>query len=78
MNDDRVESLLRGYRLPAAPPSLDQRVLPQAELILERARTQRAAVGLAREVANALGFGYVNYVIDLVTETDAEYRVEFI
>jgi hypothetical protein len=78
MNDDRIERLLRGYVLPEAPRSLDQRVLAQAEEILGRARVLAGASGIAREFANALGFGYVNYVIDLVTATDAEYRVDLI
>jgi len=78
MNDDRLERLLRGYRLPETPPALDQRVLAQAERIMARARARAAIVGVAREFANAFGFGYLNYLIDLVTATDAEYRVEII
>jgi hypothetical protein len=78
MNDDRVERLLRGYGLPEAPRALDLRVLAQAERILARARGRAAAAGIAREFGNALGFGYVNYVIDLVIGTDAEYRVDLI
>ena len=78
MNDDRVERLLRGYELPEAPPALDPRVLAQAERILARARARATAAGIAREVGNSLGFGYVNYVIDLVTATDAEYSVDLI
>jgi hypothetical protein len=78
MNDDRIERLLRGYGLPEAPHALDQRVLPQAERILARARAWAAVGRYAREFANVLGFGYVNYVIDLVTGTDAEYRVDLI
>lgn len=78
MNDDRIERLLRGYGLPDTPRALDRRVLEQAERILERARTRSALAGIAREFGNAFGFGYVNYVVDLVTATDAEYRVDFI
>ena len=78
MNDDRIERLLRGYELPEAPRALDLRVLAQAERILARTRARVAAAGIAREFANVLGFGYVNYVVDLVTATDAEYRVDII
>ena len=78
MHDDRVERLLRGYELPETSPALDQRVLMQAERILGRARTRATVVGIAREFSDALGFGYVNYVIDLVTATEAEYGVELI
>ena len=78
MDDDHVERLLRGYGLPEAPRALDLRVLAQAERILARARGRAAAAGIAREVGNALGFGYVNYLVDLVTATDAEYHVELI
>jgi hypothetical protein len=78
MNDDRAERLLRGYQVPEAPGALDVRVLAEAEHILSRARARTTAAGLAREFANALGFGYVNYFIDLVTATDAEYHVDLI
>jgi len=78
MDDDRVERLLRGYELPQAPRALDLRVLEEAEGILALARARAAATGIARELANAFGFGYINYVIDLVTSTDAEYRVDLI
>jgi hypothetical protein len=78
MNDDRAERLLRGYRLPEAPRTLDVRVLAQAEQILGQARARATVAGVARELADALGFGYVSYVFDLVTATDTEYRVDLI
>lgn len=78
MDDDRIERLLRGYELPQAPASLDRRVLAHSERLFARARARAAAAELAREVGNALGFGYVSYVVDLFTATDAEYRVELI
>jgi hypothetical protein len=78
MDDDRVERLLRGYGLPDAPPALDLRVLAQAERIFARARARAAVAGIARELGDALGFGYIGYLVDLVTATDAEYRVDLI
>lgn len=78
MHDDHLERLLRGYELPEPASALDQRVLAQAERILARARARAALANVARELGNALGFGYVNYLVDLVTATDAEYRVEII
>ena len=36
MADDRVEQLLRGYRLPEPSPGLDHRVLADVTAILER------------------------------------------
>jgi hypothetical protein len=78
MNDDSLERLLRGYVLPEPPRSLDRRVLARAERMLAGARARAALAGAAREVACALGFGYVNYLIDLVTATDTEYRVDLI
>ena len=78
MNDDRVERLLRGYGLPETPRALDLRVLAQAERILARARVRATAAGIARAFGNALGFGYVSYIVDLVTATDAEYRFDLI
>jgi hypothetical protein len=78
MPDDRLERLLQGYRVPEAPPALDLRVLAEAERMLARARARAAMAGIARQLANALGFGYVNYIVDLVTASDAEYRVDLI
>jgi hypothetical protein len=78
MNDDRFERLLRGYELPAAPATLDRRVLAQAERIFGRGRTRAELIDVARDLGNALGFGYVNYLIDFVTATDAEYGVELV
>lgn len=78
MNDDRVERLLRGYEVPEAPRSLDRRVLAQAERIIGRARTHATVAEIAREFGTTLGFGYIPYLIDLVTATDAEYRVDLI
>ena len=78
MNDDRIEHLLRGYELPDAPRSLDRHVLAEATRILARTRARAAVASVAREFANALGFGYVNYAVDFVTATDAEYRVDLI
>ena len=78
MSDDRVERLLSGYRLPDVPGGLDHRVLRAGERIMARARARTALANVAHELANALGFGYVNYVIDLITTTDAEYHVDLI
>lgn len=78
MNDDRLESLLRGYALPEVSHALDQRVLARAERTLAVARARATASHLTREFAGAIGFGYVSYVIDLVTTTDAEYHVDLI
>ena len=78
MHDDRIERLLSGYGLPETPRALDLRVLAQARQILGWARTRAAAADIAREFGSVLGFGYVNYVFDLVTSTDAEYSVDLI
>jgi hypothetical protein len=78
MDDDRLERLLHGYEVPETSRALDRRVLAEAERILARARARAAMAGIAREIGDALGFGYVNYVIDVVTATDAEYRVDLI
>ena len=78
MNDEHVGRLLSGYGLPEAPRALDRRVLAEGERILAWARARAAVAGIAREFSNALGFGYVNYVVDLVAAADAEYRVDLI
>ena len=76
MEPERLERLLRGYRLPETSPELDRRVLERGAAILAEPRE-----ALLQEVAHALlhrlGFGHVAWLIDLVTTTDAEYRVEF-
>jgi len=76
MNDERFERLLRGFELPEPDPRLDARVIAGAEEWLVRARTRGTVAGVARAVGEAFGFGYVNFLIDFVTETDAEYDVE--
>ena len=78
MNDDRIEQLLRGYGIPDAPHSLDRRVIAAGTRILFLAGVRATTAGVAREFANVFGFGYVNYVVDLVTATDAEYHVDLI
>ena len=78
MNDDSLERLLRGYRLPEPSHALEQRVLARAGRIFARAHVRSAAADFAHEFADAFGFGYLNYVVDLFTSTDAEYRVDVI
>jgi hypothetical protein len=78
MNDDRVERLLRGYRLPEVSPDLDARVLRAGDALLSHDRTRATAEDLGRSLLHSLGFGYLVLLFDLVTTTDAEYRVEFV
>ena len=78
MDDDRIERLLKGYRLPDVPPALDHRVLREGAAIMERARTRSTLEDVGRLLLHRLGFGYLAWLIDFVTTTDAEYRVEFI
>ena len=78
MENERVERLLRGYRLPEVSPALDRRVLREGTAILERARIRTAVEDAGRSLLERLGFGYLTWFVDLVTTTDAEYRVEFI
>ena len=78
MDDEHLQRLLRGYQLPEPPRALDLRVMEQAERILNQARARAAAATVARELGNAFGFGYINYLIDLVTTTDAEYHIDLI
>jgi hypothetical protein len=78
MNDDRLERLLKGYRMPEVSPSLDHRVLHEGAAMLERARMRATMGDIGRSVLDTLGFGYVTWLVDLVTTTDAEYGVEFL
>jgi hypothetical protein len=78
MPDDRMEELLKGYRLPDVAPALDRRILGAGEAVIARARALTVLAGVGHELSNALGFGYVSYVIDLITTTDAEYHVDVI
>ena len=78
MDDDRLDRLLRGYRLPDVPPDLDLRVLREGAAIMERARTRATVEHVGRSLLDRLGFGYLAWVVDFVTTTDAEYRVELI
>jgi len=78
MDDDRLERLLSGYRLPDVSRDLDLRVLGEGTAIMERARIRSTAQDVGVSVLHRLGFGYVAWVVDLVTTTDAEYRVDLI
>ena len=78
MDDERIEQLLKGYQLPQASPDLDRRVLSDGAAILERAGRRATFENLGRSVLDQLGFGYLTWLADLITTTDAEYRVEFI
>jgi hypothetical protein len=78
MDDDRLERLLKGYRLAEVSPDLDHRVLSEGAAIMERGRTRATLEDVGRTLLQRLGFGYVTWLIDLITTVDAEYRVEFI
>ena len=75
MDDDRIERLLRGYRLPDAALDLDRRVLTEGTAILARARTWAAVEEIGRTLLHRLGFGYLAWLVDIVSTADAEYRV---
>ncbi len=78
MNEDRTERFLRGYRLPEPPPRLDRRILKDADRILFLARVRSVSADATRVLADALGFGYLTWLYDVVNASDAEHRVEFI
>jgi len=78
MDDERFEQLLKGYRLPEVSPDLDHRVLSEGAAILERERTRATMEDIGRTLLHQLGFGYVAWLVDLITTADAEYRVDFI
>jgi len=78
MDDDRLERLLRGYRLPDVSPDLDDRVLSGGVAIMTRARTRATVQDVGWALLHQLGFGYLAWFVDLVTSADAEYRVVFL
>ncbi len=78
MDDAGFERLLSGYRLPAVSPQLDHRVLGEGAAIMERARTRAMLGDAGHSVLHGLGFGYLAWLVDFATATDAEYRVELI
>jgi len=78
MDDDRIERLLSGYRLPQVSPELDQRVLREGAAIAGRAHARTTIEDLGRSLLHGLGFGYLTWLFDWLTTTDAEYRVDFI
>jgi len=78
MDTEGLERLLRGYRVPPTPVRLDQRVLEQGLAIIGDADARAWSLAeIAHGALHRLGFGHVAWLIDLVTTTDAEYRVEF-
>jgi hypothetical protein len=76
MEDERLEQLLRGYRLPETSAALDRHVLAEGTEILASPPPSLLA-DVTHAVLHRLGFGYAAWLLDLVTTTDAEYRVEF-
>lgn len=78
MENDRFERMLSGYELPEVSRDLDHRVLTEAVAIMERAHARAAVEEVGWSLLHRLGFGYLAWLVDLVTTTDAEYRVDFI
>jgi hypothetical protein len=78
MDDERLEQLLRGYRPPEVSRQLDHRVRSEGGAILAGTHLRGTLIELGRSLLQGLGFGYVIWLVDLVTTTDAEYRVELI
>jgi len=78
MEDDRIERLLKGYRLPEVSRDLDHRILSEGAAIMAPAHARATMEEVGWSLLHGLGFGYVAWLLDLVTTTDAEYRVEFI
>jgi hypothetical protein len=78
MDDDRIERLLKGYRLPDVSQELDHRVLSEGAAIMAHARTRATVEDVGRVLLDGLGFGYLAWFVDLITTTDAEYHVDFI
>jgi hypothetical protein len=76
--DDDIERLLKGYRLPEVSRDLDHRVLMEGEAVMERARARATVESVGWTLLHGLGFGYLAWLVDLITTTDAEYRVDFI
>ena len=72
---ERLEQLLRGYALPETSAGLDRRVLEQGIAIVTEPRGALFA-DVAHAVLHRIGLGPVAWLVDLVTHTDAEYRVE--
>jgi len=78
MSDDRFEQLLKGYRLPDVSADLDRRMAREAARLIERVEARDAVADVGRSVLDQLGFGYLVWAADVVTATEAEYRVELI
>jgi hypothetical protein len=78
MDDDRIEQLLRGYRLPEVSRDLDDRALHDGAAILADARPWPSLGDAGRWLLDRLGFGYLAWLVDWTTAADAEYSVELI
>lgn len=75
MDDDRLEQLLKGYRLPEVSRDLDRRTLAETHAILARAHRREIVEDVGHSLLHRLGFGYLAWLVDLITATDAEYDV---
>lgn len=78
MKDERVERLLEGYALPEPSRELDRRVLLAGASWLNHPGPRATIEDLGHTLLERLGFGYVSWLVDLITTTDAEYHVELI
>jgi len=78
MNDERFEARLKAYRLPDVSAALDHRVLQEGRALVEHQPTGTTLQDVGHSLLDVLGFGYVAWLVDLVTATDAEYGVELI
>lgn len=77
LDPERLEQLLRGYALPETSAELDRRVLEHGVAIVTEPRGALLA-DVSNAVLHRLGLGPIAWLVDLVTHTDAEYRVELV
>jgi hypothetical protein len=76
MPDEHFERLLKGYRLPEVSPELDRRVLRAVAAVMAREHARATMEHIGRSALEQLGFGHVAWLVDLVTNNDAEYSVD--
>ena len=78
MEPNDIDRLLQGYKLPDPPQALERRVMAGARSRLLMARLRLSFADWLAYLLDLSGFGYVNWLLELASGQESEYRVTII
>ena len=73
-----VERLLKGYRLPDVPASLDQRILAEAENRLFLIRARMVLGEAASWMSDLLGLGYIGWIVAWLAGFETDHQITIV